>query len=448
MKLLLSLFLLGIASLGRAAEKPNLVLFLADDLSLLDTSVYGSKDIKTPHMERLSRAGMTFTQAYVVSPSCAPSRAALLTGLYPARNGCQPNHSKARAEIEKLPERFKAMGYEVAAFGKVAHYGHGEYYGLTGIKFEGFHNHRGIPAAVNFLKERDRSKPLCLFVGTNWPHRPWPANEGYDPAKLSLPATQVDTPETREWMTRYATAVTTCDSDLGTIYDAALAFLGSNTLFAFTSDHGAQWPFGKWNLYDAGIHVPLIVAWPGVVKPGARTDAMASWIDVLPTMIDAGGGSLPEKLDGRSFLPVLRGEKAQLRDRIFATHSGDGAMNVYPCRSVQTREWKYILNLHPEFQFTSHVDKAKEADETGYFRSWETAAKTDAKAVAAVQRYRQRPREELYDLRADPSELRNLAADPTHTERLTEFRKEVETWMREQGDEGRVFGTPILLEPK
>jgi uncharacterized sulfatase len=240
--------------------------------------------------------------------------------------------------------------------------------------------------------------------------------------------------------------VTRCDNDLGAIYDAALAHLGANTLFLFSSDHGAQWPFGKWTLYDAGLRVPTIIAWPGVVKPGTRTDAMVSWIDFLPTLLEAAGGELPRDLDGRSFLGVLRDGNPKHRDRIFATHSGDGSMNVYPCRSVRTRDWKYILNLHPEFQYTSHVDRAKNLDETAYFRSWEAAARTDANAAAIVRRYRQRPREELYDLRADPFEMSNLAADPQHAERLAGFRREVETWMREQGDEGKVFGTPVLLD--
>ncbi|MES2568887.1 MAG: sulfatase [Verrucomicrobiota bacterium] len=443
-RIFLFLLLAALVSLGHAAEKPNLVIFLADDLSLLDTSVGGSRDIRTPNMERLARAGMTFTHAFVASPTCAPSRAALLTGRYPVRNGSEANHSKARADVEKLPARFRQLGYEVAAFGKVAHYGHGEAYSLDGIQFESFHDHRGIPAAVNFLAHRDTTKPLCLFVGTNWPHRPWPQNAEYDAAALSLPATQVDTPRTRDWRTRYATAVTKCDDDLGTIYDAALARLGANTLFLFSSDHGAQWPFGKWTLYDAGIHVPAIIAWPGVVKPDTRTDAMVSWIDFLPTLLEAAGDELPPGLDGRSFLAVLRDGKKEHRDRIFTTHSSDGSMNVYPCRGVRSRDWKYILNLHPEFQFTSHVDRAKNADETDYFRSWEAAAQTDANAAAIVRRYHQHPREELYDLQADPFEMNNLAADPSHAGRLATFRQEVEDWMREQGDEGKVFGTPVF----
>ena len=183
--------------------------------------------------------------------------------------------------------------------------------------------------------------------------------------------------------------------------------------------------------HDAGIRVPLIVAWPGVIAPATRTDAMVSWIDILPTFLDAAGGTPPRDLDGRSFLAVLRGEEQTHRERIFTTHSGDGAMNVYPTRSVRTREWKYIRNLHPEFAFTSHIDRAGDVDGANYWRSWERAAANDPRAAAIVKRYRERPADELYDLRTDPFEQHNLAADPAHAARLQAMRSELDAWMNE-----------------
>jgi hypothetical protein len=269
----------------------------------------------------------------------------------------------------------------------------------------------------------------------------------------SAPPANIPTPVTRAYRARYYHAVTKADDDLGTIYDAALAHLGKNTLFLMASDHGAQWPFAKWNLYDAGIRVPLIVAWPGVVEAGSLTGAMVSWIDILPTLVEAAGGTAPPSeagaggIDGRSFLRLLRGERDQHRERIFTTHSGDKEMNVYPMRSVRTRDWKYVWNLHPEFQYTTHVDRAQAEDEVGYWRSWERAAAAgDAHAAASIARYRRRPADELYDLVSDPNELRNLAADPASAERVKAMRAELDAWMRAQGDERRVFDTPVLLD--
>jgi len=176
-----------------------------------------------------------------------------------------------------------------------------------------------------------------------------------------------------------------------------------------------QWPFSKWNLYDAGIGTPFLAAWPGVIRPGSRSDAMVQWIDLLPTLIEFAGGKSPEGIDGRSFADVLRGQRTTHREVIYTTHSGDGNMNVYPIRALRTPDWKYILNLHPEFAHTTHIDQGAGAgDGWRYFREWVWSAKTDAGAAAVVQRYHQRPREELYDLRADPHEQRNLAADPQH----------------------------------
>jgi uncharacterized sulfatase len=399
-------------------------------------------------MQRLADAGLTFTRAFVASPSCAPSRAALLTGLMPARNGAEPNHAKPRAEIKKWPAYFQELGYEVVAFGKVSHYKHTADYGFDHFEHDTFHDPEGIPSAVRYLKSRPRAnaKPLCIFVGSNWPHVPWPTNAAdYDPAALTLPAGSVDTPLTRQWRARYAAAVTKADDELGPIYDTARETLGENTLFLFSSDHGAQWPFAKWNLYDPGIRVPLIISWPGVVKPKQRTDAMVSWVDFLPTLAEIAGGKAPTNIDGKSFASVLLGKPTQHRNRIFTTHSGDGHFNIYPMRSVRTEEWSYILNLHPEFAFTTHIDLPVNLGQRAYFATWEAAAKTNAEAAAIVKRYHERPSEELYNLRGDPDEQHNLAADPNQAFRLEEMRAELETWMREQGDRKKVYDEPRLL---
>ena len=425
--------------------RPNLVVFVSDDHSLLDSSVYGSTDVKTPNMERLAKAGLTFDRAFVASPSCAPSRGAMLTGLMPARNGAEPNHSKPRAEIKKLPAYLQAQGYEVVAFGKVSHYQHTADYGFDHFAHDKFHEDVAVSAAIAWLKARRSSKPLALFVGTNWPHVPWPQQaEGYTADAVRVPANQVDTPVTRDMRVRYYAAIGRMDTELGEVFDAANAVLGANTFFLTTSDHGAQWPFGKWTLYDNGIRTPMIAVWPGHIKAGARTEAMVSWIDLLPTLVELAGGPAPQEIDGRSFAGVVRGDTNTHRDRIFTTHSGDGRFNIYPTRSVRTADWKYIRNLHPEYYYTTHVDVARAEDGAAYFKSWVEKAKTDAHAAFVVARYHTRPAEEMYDLRADPLEMKNLAADPSQAARLAALRGEVDAWMKASGDEGKTFALPRL----
>ncbi|HEY1173705.1 MAG TPA: sulfatase [Verrucomicrobiae bacterium] len=447
--LLLTLLWLASAITLFAASKPDIVVFLTDDQGQLDLQPYGDKNLRTPNMQKLADAGMLFTRAYVASPSCAPSRAALLTGLMPARNGSEANHSKPRAELKKWPAYFQELGYEVIAFGKISHYKHTVDYGFDYFAHDTFHDHASIPAAVEYLKNRPRenAKPLCLMVGSNWPHVPWPDDaSAYDPAKLPLPAGSIDTPATREWRARYAAAVTKADADLGTIRTAVKTYLSQDALFFFSADHGAQWPFGKWNCYEAGVAVPLIVAWPDKIKPGSRTDAMVSWVDFLPTLVEAAGGKPAKDLDGRSFLKVLQGKAGSLRDKIFTTHTGDGQWNIYPIRSVRTEDgWKYIRNIHPEYAFTTHIDLAANQLNTAYFPTWEEAAKTNANAAAIVKRYHARPAEELYDLNKDPKEQVNLATDPKHAKRLKSLSTELDAWLKSQDDKFTVAGKPRPL---
>jgi N-sulfoglucosamine sulfohydrolase len=453
MKLILWWWYCLVFSLAAAPRGPNLVVFLADDHGQLDSEVYGSKEVRTPSMLRLAKAGMTFNRAFVVSPSCAPSRAALLTGLMPARNGAEANHAKPRAAIKKLPAYLQALGYEVAAFGKVSHYQHTREYGFDHFAHDGFHDHAAIPAALRWMQARASDRPVCLFVGSNWPHVPWPEDPDSNVVKqLTLPPTQVDTRELREARKRYCAAVARMDTELGQVLDAARALFGTNLMFLHSSDHGAQFPFGKWDCYDAGIRTSLLVTWPGVIRAGSRTEAMVSWVDILPTLIEIAGGTPPGDLDGRSFAGVLRGEKKEHRDRIFTTHSADRNLNVYPMRSVRSADWKFILNLHPEFSHHTHIDLAPRGNQPGYWggywASWTNAAGSDAVAAAKVARYHQRPAEELYDLRADPFEEHNLAIDPAQRVRVKRMRAELEAWMTEQGDERKVFGQRRLLGGK
>jgi N-sulfoglucosamine sulfohydrolase len=430
-------FWLAWHALALAADKPNLVVFLSDDHGYLDSSAAGAPDVATPNMERLMRDGMTFTHACAISPSCAPSRAALLTGLTPLNNGSMFNHQPPRAEVTKLPAYLHELGYEVVAFGKVAHYKQGKDYGFDLVRHDTFHDDECVPAALRWLADRESDRPLCLMIGTNWPHVPWPeADASIEPGELTLPPTHVDTPRTRAARARYYAAIRRMDEDLGLVYDAVYRELGPNTLFVHFSDHGAQWPFAKWNLYDAGLRVPMFATWPGVIEPGSRCEGLASLLDVLPTLIQAGGG-VPPELAGQSLLPLMTGEESDDGERVlFATHSGDGRMNAYPMRSVRTASWRYIRNLTPEAEYATHITRGEAVDGRNYWRSWLRRAETDPAAAAIIERYQHRPAEELYDLSNDPLEQHNLAADPQQAAVLGQLRGLLDAWMAEQGDRG------------
>ena len=173
---------------------------------------------------------------------------------------------------------------------------------------------------------------------------------------------------------------------------------------------------------------------------------MVSWIDILPTLIEVGGAAVPKGLDGQSFAEVLHGETDALRKRIFTTHSGDRKMNVYLSRSIRTERYKLIWNLHPEFAFTTHIDMLVRETSGDYFKQWLELAKTDEDAAKTVAQHHGRPEFELFDLTEDPRELSNLAENPELKQVKDELMAELNSWIKEQGDELTVFHDPLMLD--
>lgn len=441
---LLLISALQVRAADRIVRPPHLVLFVADDHTWNDCGAYGAKDVRTPNLDRLAREGMRFDAAFAASPTCTPSRSAIFTGLYPFRSGAHANHSLVRDELRTLPHRMKELGYRVVLAGKT-HIGP-----RSAFPFEYLPGSNRMPegkshvlwtdlntgAVDDLLRDHSRERPLCLIVCSHSPHVYWPENQGYDPEKIQLPAYLIDTPETRQARCRYYTDVSWMDRQVGEVR-ASLSRHGyeKDTLFLFTADQGAQFPFAKWNLYDAGIRTPLLAVWPGKVKPGSRTSAMVSLVDLFPTLVDAAGGKVPSNVDGRSFLPVLRGKKQRLRSEIFAAHTGDGRMNRSPMRCIRTERYKLILNLAPEALYKTHISHGAAADGLDYWQSWQREARITPTAAATIDRYLHRPELELYDLREDPDELRNLAADPSHSATVAKLRAKLQDWRKKQGED-------------
>ncbi len=424
--------------------KPNIVLFIGDDLTWRDIGPYGGADVRTPNLDKLAKESLKFNRVFAASPTCTPSRSAMYTGLYPMRNGAHANHSLIKDGITTLPVYMSRLGYRVVLAGK-SHIGP-----RPEFPFEYLEDGNIMPAGKKgvlwtdlntegidrLLKENDRKQPLCLIVAAHSPHVIWLPNEGYDPAKVKLPPYLLDTPDTRQARCDYYTDISHMDEQVGEVR-ASLGKHGyaGNTMFLFTADQGAQWPFEKWSLYEAGIRTPLLIHWPGHVKAGASTDAMVTLIDLLPTFMEVAGG-LPRKgLDGRSFLPVLTGASDHHRDEIYAAHTGDRAMNQAPMRCVRTDRYAYIVNLRPDLRYNTHISAGGKDDGKSYWASWLAVAKTDPAAAKLVERYQSKAAEELYDVEADPYELNNLAADPAHADTVAELREKVRQWRVEQGDD-------------
>ncbi|MEM9983806.1 MAG: sulfatase/phosphatase domain-containing protein, partial [Bacteroidota bacterium] len=211
-------------------------------------------------------------------------------------------------------------------------------------------------------------------------------------------------------------------------------WLGKERISVFSSDHGSQWPFGKWNLYDYSIRVPLVISWPGVVPQGQRTQAMVSWVDLLPTLIELVGGSYSDSLDGRSFTRIFKEPQADHRKFIFATHTGDGNKNEYPMRTVRDQRYQYIRNLRPEHFHTNHSDINRYDGAGAYWNSWDSLAQVDPWAQFLIQQYQYRPAEELYDLDHDPLQQRNLVGVKAYENIHRSLSMKLDGWLTEQGD--------------
>ncbi|MDA0349170.1 MAG: sulfatase [Verrucomicrobia bacterium] len=437
--LILTLFLVPI--IIQAADLPNIVVLISDDLGRLDTSVYGSPDARTPTLQSLAEQGMTFDNAYVASPSCCPNRASLLTGLMPARHGAHPNHSQMKPGTPELTGILKGLSYQIASFGKVQH-GSRPFTGCDFHYKDPQNMSRDLQALIDSGKLEDA--PICLFVGDRRPHVPWIKEMIYNPDEITLPSTFIDTRETREHWARYLSDITHMDTEMHRVLKVARKHMGNDFICFFTSDHGGQWPFGKWNLYDSGTRIPLIVTWPGKIEAGVRTDAMVSWVDIVPTLIELAGAEYPDDIDGRSFAKVLTGQSKTHRDKIFTTHTGDTDYNIYPIRSVRVGNYKYIHNLLPDAVHTNHSDILRNDGRGAYWDSWDAAAKRDSKAAATIEAYYTRPEFQLFDLENDPLEQSNLANNRKSQTLLKQLRSDLTAWTTLQGDDLQPHREPYL----
>lgn len=430
-----------------AEDRPNILFIISDDLGTNGVGYLGNPEVRTPAVDALAARSLSLERVYVASPSCAPSRGAMLSGIMPARNGAEPNHTYVREDVRQLPSYMHELGYEVAAIGKIQHGAQG------GANFD--HEDRAISVesigkVEDYLAARDSAKPLLLMVGIRDPHTPWPtpAFAHYDEPNLTLPPRFLDTPESRARFASYYSDVEMMDRQVEATLAAAEKHLGPDTIIFFTSDHGAQLPFGKWNNYETSLRVPTLAYLPGITEHGSKSDALISFVDWVPTLIELAGGEAPiagyedGQIDGLSFVEVLEGKTAHHRDYVFGTNSS-AAHHTYPLRSVVNQRYRYVRNVYPELNFTCQPDHNPNAGGHPMWKSWVALAEADEAARNYILDYHQRPAEELYDIEADPTEENNLAGDPTHAQTLRKLRAVTDGWIRQSGDQLLMYGQPM-----
>ena len=431
----------GILKAERRSQRPNIVMVLSNDITRRDFGCYGNKTVRTPNLDELVQDGMLFTNMFTSSPHCAPSRAALYTGLYPFRNGAHPNHSEVKPGTRSMAHYMTALGYRAIVTGVTHIKPWKESFPFETLDYVAL-NERG---ALEKVLANPGVKPLCIMVCEHGAHDMWPDNRhGYDPAQVNIPPYHVDTPEYRYHRARYYSSITETDHQAGKLLDLLKkSGLEENTLFIFSADHGTGWPHEKSTLYDAGLNTPFIARWPGRIRPGTASDALCSFVDILPTFVEIAGGDVSSvvsqgggmELDGRSFLPVLLGDRTEHHAEVYGCYTWD-VMIAYPMRTIRTRTHKYIWNIDSHFSYPSRWshDTPHSQPKFRVWQSWLKKAETDPHAAARVRAELFRPPEELYDIRSDPNEMNNLAGDPDQRTVVASLRSKLKAWMQQQGD--------------
>jgi uncharacterized sulfatase len=377
---------------------------------------------------------MLFTQCFQAAPMCSPTRHNIYTGLYPVHSGAYPNHTFVKEGTKSVVHYLTDLGYRVALSGKT----HIKPIEAFPFEYSKTDNNPDFAILDTFMAECVGSEtPFCIFACSNEPHSPWNKGDAsqYDAATIELPPYFVDTQETRDNMVNYLAEITYYDGQVG----EALALLdkhevADDTLVIVVSEQGSSFPFGKWTCYDTGLQSAFIARWPKKIRPGSVSDAMIEYLDVLPTYIEAAGGTPPQELDGKSLLPVLLGKKTRHKNYVYGEMTTRGINNgsdYFGIRSIRSKQFKYVWNFTPEVKFQNAATKGAMWD------SWVDQAAGDPDAAERVYRYENRPGEELYDITTDQYEWTNLADNPEYAEVKADLRQRLLDWMEEMGDEGQ-----------
>ncbi|MGC9327899.1 MAG: sulfatase family protein [Candidatus Hinthialibacter sp.] len=424
-----------------AKERLNVLWIIAEDLCP-DLGCYGNPLVDSPNIDRLAGEGVRFTNAFTTAPVCSASRSAFMTGMYQTSIGAH-NHRSHRDDGYRLPEGvrlitdyFREAGYFTCNLTQPAP-------GVKGTGKTDFNFNVDQPFDGKDWSERKEGQPF--FAQVNFPetHRNFKRakENGVDPDQVEIPPYYPDHPITRRDWADYLDTVRPLDQKVGAVLKRLdEEGLADHTLVVFMGDHGYPHVRGKQWLYDGGIHIPLIIRWPGRIKPGTVNDELISSIDVTAALVNIAGVE-PQKMEGRVFLGPNRDAP---RDYIIAARDRCDE-TVDRIRCVRTKQFKYIRNFFPERPY-SQMNKYKE---TQYpvmrlLRRLHKEGKLDE--IQSKFMAPSRPQEELYDVRNDPHEIRNLAGDPRYAETLQKLRGILDRWIEETGDQGAIPEDPSIPE--
>lgn len=413
-------------------NRPNILYIHSHDTGRY-IQPYGHA-VPTPNLQRLAEEGILFRQNFCISPTCSPSRAALLTGCYPHENGMTGLAHRGWSLVDyrqHIIHTLHSQGYTSALAG-VQHIAVStpEAEAWQTIGYDAFLAGEPHEAAVSFLEDSP-VEPFFLSVGFHETHREFPAlaDSLENPNYILPPAPLPDTPGTRADMARYNASARELDRRVGVVLDALNhSSLAADTLVVCTTDHGIAFPRMKCNLHDSGTGTMLVMRGPGGFSGGGVIDSMTSHLDIFPTICDLLEIDSPPWIRGKSLLSLICGEVADLHQALYFEVNYHAAYE--PMRAVRTPRWKYIRRFDDR---TRPV--LPNCDDSASKYVWLHHGWKD----------RPVPEESLFDLMFDPNEGNNLVSDPGHQGVLDQMRDYLEKWMVDTNDPIRSGVIPAPL---
>jgi N-sulfoglucosamine sulfohydrolase len=424
------------------------VLFTADDLGPdgMGIGAFGSK-MKglTPNIDRVANQGVKFVNAHVNSAICMPSRSIIATGRY-GFNGGHHGFLYAQEDVPTMMEAFHEGGYKTGVLGKVAHSS-----AKLSTQWDYMYDYSDLGCGRSPSKYYERTKafaercrkedqPFYFMINSHDPHRPFQQPDGelkkdaewpsklYTPEEAFIPGFLPDIPQVRKEMSYYYNSVRRLDDTFGMVMKALKdAGVDKNTIIIFLSDNGIAMPFSKANCYLKSTHTALFCALPERFAPH-EVEEMVSSIDLFPTIMDLTGLPMPQNVDGRSFLPLLKGESQEGREQVFTQIDYINRPTPFPMRCVQDQEFGYVFNA-----WSNGVTKYRNANEGGVIKAM-LAQKEDKEMQDRVRLFRHREVEEFFDLKNDPDCLHNLIHDQKYKKQIEQYRNKLKMEMERAHD--------------
>tara|TARA_R110002096_G_scaffold305242_3_gene500128 strand:- start:960 stop:2438 length:1479 start_codon:yes stop_codon:yes gene_type:complete len=416
-------------------QKPNIIFYLADDQDVYDYGCYGNEKVNTTAVDRLAKEGMLFTNAFTAQAICAPSRSQVFTGNYPVKNGCFANHTATRPYIESVTSRMKKLGYQVVLAGK-SHVKPATVYQWDKEwepvpKKDVPRDYIPLDSIENYMKTA--KKPFCMFITSKYPHGKYfdVENPKADDIKFyPFNIEKNDNPEYVKSKAGYYRSIAEDNMQIEKVLEFVDTYLDENTLFIYSADHGVS---GKFTVKDIGLKVPFVVRWPKVIKAGTTSNQLIHYTDVLPTFMELAGGKPVQDIDGKSFLPILKGKDVAVHKYVYGVRTNQNILNseIFPSRMIRDKRYKYIRNFNSLEIVEQNLTGKPNVD---YF------------IKRGANKFKNEPFEELYDLENDPFEQNNLANNPEFKLMKKQLSTDMFTWMKAQGDilDDNIGNMPII----